>query len=663
MMIGKRLSGRYKIISPIGGGGMANVFLARDMILDRDVAVKILRIDLADESNLIRRFQRETQSATSLVHPNIVGIYDVGEENDLHYIVMEYVEGMDLKQYIQEKHPIPFEETVEIMKQIVSAISAAHKYHIIHRDIKPQNILIDHDGVVKITDFGIAMALSETSITQTNSLVGSVHYLSPEQARGGMATQKSDIYSLGIVLYELLSGQVPYDGESAVSIAIKHLQGSIPSVRQANPAIPQSLENIIIKATVKDPTSRYQSADEMEADLETCLNEERLNEPKFIPRTDDGDTKTIPIIATKNAMRNLDDTVTQTANAEELPTEEEKLDEKKPKKKMSKKKKIFWIVLAVILLFAGIILTLWLLGKNPTEFEIPDVTNKTEAQAISKLQKDGFTIGRTIEKNSDSVKEGNVISTDPEAGEMKEKGTRVSIYISIGSKKVTMEDYSGRSYEDTEKVLQEQGFKTVSKKEEYSDSVEKGMIISQTPTAGTEVVAKDTDVELTVSRGQAPITLKDLRGYNQTALDDYAASIGITIETSEENSDSVDKGQVISQSPTAGTSINAGSTVKVVISKGPKEKEVKSVTKTITIPYGEAEDNKDDENNDSPEAKHIKIFIEDKNHSMSTPYRELDITKDTSVTITFEIEEGSKGSYKVVRDDATIDEGTVDYPN
>ncbi|WP_088838967.1 MULTISPECIES: Stk1 family PASTA domain-containing Ser/Thr kinase [unclassified Listeria] len=660
MMIGKRLSGRYKILSPIGGGGMANVFLAHDMILDRDVAVKILRIDLADESNLIRRFQREAQSATSLVHPNIVGIYDVGEENDLHYIVMEYVEGMDLKQYIQEKHPIPFDEAVEIMKQIVSAISAAHKYHIIHRDIKPQNILIDHDGVVKITDFGIAMALSETSITQTNSLVGSVHYLSPEQARGGMATQKSDIYSLGIVLYELLSGQVPYDGESAVSIAIKHLQGSIPSVRETNPAIPQSLENIIIKATAKDPAARYQSAEEMEEDLETCLNEDRLNEPKFIPNTDDGDTKTIPIIATKNAMRNLDDTVTQTPLAEEEAIKEGDADGKKPKKKMSKKKKIFWIVFGVILLFAGIILTLWLLGKNPTEFEVPDVSGKTESQAISLLQKEGFTIGRTIEKNSDSVKDGDVINTDPEAGEMKEKGAKITLYVSIGSKKVTMEDYSGRSYEDTETVLKEQGFKSVSKKEEYSDTVEAGMIISQSPAAGTDVVAKDTDVELMVSRGKAPITLKDLRGYNQTALDDYASSVGITIQTTEQNSDTVEKGQVISQSPAAGTTINAGSTVNVVISKGPKEKAVKSVTKTIQIPYGDAGSGGD---GDSPKPKHVKIYIDDKNHSMSTPYRELDITENTSVTITFEIEEGSKGSYKILRDDETIDEGTVDYPN
>lgn len=415
MMIGKRLSDRYKILHAIGGGGMANVYLAHDIILDRDVAVKILRIDLADESNLIRRFQREAQSATSLVHPNIVSVYDVGEENDLHYIVMEHVDGMDLKQYIHENHPISYEKAVDIMLQIVSAVAIAHQHHIIHRDLKPQNILIDHDGVVKITDFGIAMALSETSITQTNSLLGSVHYLSPEQARGGMATQKSDIYSLGIVLYELLTGKVPFDGESAVSIAIKHLQADIPSAREQNPEIPQSLENIIIKATAKDPFLRYQNAEEMEKDLQTCLNKDRLNEPKYVFPTDDGDTKAIPIIATKDTMQNLDKTIVpegKVAAAEVVP--EEKKDKKK--KKMSKKKKIALIVSSVIIIFIIGILLLWLLGKSPDEVAVPDVSGKTEDQAVALLQKEGFVIGKTAEKNSDEVDEGKVINTDPEAG-------------------------------------------------------------------------------------------------------------------------------------------------------------------------------------------------------------------------------------------------------
>src|SRR3954447_6460663 len=280
MMIGKRLSGRYKILDMIGGGGMANVYLAHDMILDRDVAVKMLRLDFANDEEFIRRFRREAQSATSLAHPNIVNIYDVGEENDLYFIVMEYVEGQTLKQYIQQNSPIQVEETIEIMEQLTSAISHAHQNHIVHRDIKPQNILVDRFSNVKITDFGIAMALSATSITQTNSVLGSVHYLSPEQARGGMANKKSDIYSLGIVMFELLTGRLPFSGESAVSIALKHLQSETPSPRRWNPAIPQSVENIILKATAKDSFHRYSSVEEMEQDINTALDPERLYEQK-----------------------------------------------------------------------------------------------------------------------------------------------------------------------------------------------------------------------------------------------------------------------------------------------------------------------------------------------------------------------------------------------
>ncbi|EIN1026761.1 Stk1 family PASTA domain-containing Ser/Thr kinase [Listeria monocytogenes] len=653
MMIGKRLSDRYKILHAIGGGGMANVYLAHDIILDRDVAVKILRIDLADESNLIRRFQREAQSATSLVHPNIVSVYDVGEENDLHYIVMEHVDGMDLKQYIHENHPISYDKAVDIMLQIVSAVAIAHQHHIIHRDLKPQNILIDHDGVVKITDFGIAMALSETSITQTNSLLGSVHYLSPEQARGGMATQKSDIYSLGIVLYELLTGKVPFDGESAVSIAIKHLQADIPSARAQNLEIPQSLENIIIKATAKDPFLRYQNAEEMEKDLQTCLNQDRLNEPKYIFPTDDGDTKAIPIIATKDTMQNLDKTIVpegKVAAAEVAP------EENKGKKKMSKKKKIALIVSSVIIIFIIGILLLWLLGKSPDEVAVPDVSGKTEDQAVALLQKEGFVIGKTAEKNSDEVAEGKVINTDPEAGEMKEKGTKINLFVSIGSKKITMDDYTGRSYTDTKALLEEQGFNNISSEEAYSSEVEKGLIISQTPTQGTDVVAKSTDVKFVVSKGAEPISLKDLRGYTKTAVEDYASPLGLKVSSKEENSNTVEKGQVISQSPSAGTAMNPGDTIEIVISAGPKEKQVKEVTKTFNIPYTPS----DEEN---PQPQKIQIYIQDKDHSMTSAYREMSITQNTSVEITFQIEEGSSAGYKIISDDKVIDEGTVPYPN
>lgn len=653
MMIGKRISNRYKILESIGGGGMANVYLAHDIILDRDVAVKILRIDLADESNLIRRFQREAQSATSLVHPNIVGVYDVGEENDLHYIVMEYVEGMDLKQYIHEHYPIPYEKTVDIMLQILSAVKVAHQHQIIHRDLKPQNILIDKQGNVKITDFGIAMALSETSITQTNSLLGSVHYLSPEQARGGMATQKSDIYALGIVLYEMIMGKVPFDGESAVSIAIKHLQTTVPSVKEQNPDIPQSIDNIILRSTAKDPFLRYQSIEEMEKDLRTALDPERKNEAPFVFKEDNEVTKTIPIIPA-NIMQNIEDTKVSEPEAAKTPPE-------KPKKKKNRKK-IFWITFIVILLFAALIGVLWYLGKQPTTVEVPNVSNQTESSAISNLEAQGFNVNKTIEKNSDKIEEGKIISTDPKAGKKVEKGSRINLYISVGSKKITLEDYTGKSYDTVKKTLDEQGFRSVSSQEAYSDEQDKGMIISQNPLANQDVVAKDTDISFVVSKGPEPVLLANLSGFTKKAAEDYAKTNQLEISSSEEYSDSVPEGQVISQKPSAGTSMAKGDNISVVISKGEKEKQVKTVSKDFTIPYKE-EDNSDDEaDDDQPKQEHVQIFIEDKNHTYSSVFRELDITKDTSVTINFDIEEGSKAKYRIVREKETVDEGTVDYP-
>ncbi|HJV31424.1 MAG TPA: Stk1 family PASTA domain-containing Ser/Thr kinase, partial [Bacillales bacterium] len=336
MLIGKRINGRYKILDMIGGGGMANVYLAHDMILDRDVAVKMLRLDLTNDDDFIRRFHREAQSATSLNHPNIVNIYDVGEEKDLYYIVMEYVDGQTLKQYIQSHSSLRVEEAISIMSELTSAIAHAHQNHIVHRDIKPHNILIDRNGKVKITDFGIAMALSSTSITQTNSVLGSVHYLSPEQARGGMANKKSDIYSLGIVMFELLTGRLPFSGESAVSIALKHLQSETPSVRRWNPSIPQSVENIVLKATAKDPFHRYKNVEEMGEDIRTALLPERLHEPKFMIPIDNDATKAIPIITNDRPLQNLDETMVHQQHEKVSPNGKDSAKNGKDKKKRKK---------------------------------------------------------------------------------------------------------------------------------------------------------------------------------------------------------------------------------------------------------------------------------------------------------------------------------------
>ncbi|HZG74122.1 MAG TPA: Stk1 family PASTA domain-containing Ser/Thr kinase, partial [Chondromyces sp.] len=387
MLIGKRLNGRYKILEMIGGGGMANVYLARDIILERDVAIKVLRLDFANEEEFIRRFQREAHSGTSLVHSNIVNIYDVGEEENINYIVMEYVDGLTLKQYIQQYSPIEVEKALDIMKQLVSAIAFAHHHSIIHRDIKPQNILIDRNGTVKITDFGIAMALSATSITQTNAVLGSVHYISPEQARGGIATRKSDIYSLGIVMFELLTGRLPFSGESAVSIALKHLQSETPSLRRWQPDIPQSVENIVLKATAKDPRIRYNHAEEMLEDLETALDPERVNEPKFIIPIDDEATKAIPVITNEHQPKELDHTiVAQKSGLSDEQTKEISV----PKKK---KKWPLFMGIFLFLILAGLAAVFVPSMLGPKELEIPDVSGKTLDEAISSIMTKGFIVG------------------------------------------------------------------------------------------------------------------------------------------------------------------------------------------------------------------------------------------------------------------------------
>lgn len=650
MLIGKRISGRYKIIKVIGGGGMANVYLAHDMILDRDVAVKVLRLDFADEDEFIRRFQREAQSATSLAHSNIVNIYDVGEEGNIYYIVMEYVDGMTLKQYIQQNHPISVEKTLDIMQQLTSGLSHAHYNHIIHRDIKPQNILIDHEGTVKITDFGIAMALSATSITHTNAVLGSVHYLSPEQARGGMATKKSDIYSLGIVMFELLTGRLPFFGESAVSIALKHLQSETPSPRRWNPDIPQSVENIVLKATAKDPFLRYNNVDEMEKDLETALDPDRLQEPKFVIPEDEEATKAIPVITDHDINSSGDETVIHPNSSDNNP-------EKKEKKKKKPRKKLLWIIgsiitLALLLVLLFTIILPAVLGAKIVN--VPDVSGKEYDDAVLALVDAGLEVGETIETPDEEFKEGEVIKTSPKAGREVKKGSVIDIYLSTGEEKFVMSDYTGRPYEDILTLLNDEDFKEIRKEMVTSDE-EPGTIIEQDPSPGSEVVPSETTVTFTVSQGAERITLRDLRGYNKKGLESYEESTGLTIDSSaEEYSNEVDAGLVISQEPAAGTELKKGDTVKVVISKGEKEIPPKTVTKEITIPYEPAEKGKSQE---------VRIFIEDMNHSMTVPAEIFLINSNVKREIQLKVEKDKKAGYKVVRDNTVILEEEVPYPN
>lgn len=651
MLIGKRINDRYKIKQFIGGGGMANVYLAKDMILERDVAIKILRLDFANDDELIRRFHREAQSATSLVHSNIVNIYDVGEENNIYYIVMEYVEGETLKQYIQRNHPIPIEKIVDIMTQIASAVSHAHQNNIIHRDIKPQNILIDHQGNVKITDFGIAIALTSTTITHTNSVLGSVHYISPEQARGGVAMKKSDIYSLGIVLFEMLTGKLPFSGESAISIALKHLQDETPHPRQWNPSIPQSVENIILKATAKNPLYRYDSVEELKEDLRTCLDPSRINEPLFTLPVDEEQTKAIPVIKNENSFSDIQETIVNETDNEKVK-QDESLDKKKKKKRKWPKILILLSVLIITLIVLSITVFPQIFG--PKDIVVPDVTNKPLEEAIEELEEARFTISETIEMPDDDIKENYVIKTNPSAGRTKVEGSEVVIYVSSGKERIKLADYTGEQYEEVLQKLKDEGlkFKNIEINQVYDES-EPGTIIKQLPEDGEEVIPEETELIFTVSLGEETFVLDDLTQYSENALKNYAESRNIKIEVSDqEYHDTIPEGLVIRQSPEPGTKLKKNDLVKVIVSKG---KEQLPVTKQIDLSIVYTGDM------EVGEPQQVQIFIEDMNHDFSEPYHSFEMRESTTMQIELTIAPGTTGRYQVVVDGQVVRESDVPY--
>ena len=645
MLIGKRISGRYKLEKHIGGGGMSNVYQAHDMILDRDVAIKILRYDFSSEEDMHRRFQREALSVTSLTHDNIVTIYDVGEDGDIHYIVMEHVKGKTLKEYIAEHAPVSPAKAVQIMKQLLSAIEHAHDHHIIHRDIKPQNILLDEEGNVKVTDFGIAMALSATSFTQTNSVLGTVHYLSPEQARGGTATRKSDIYALGIVLFELLTGQLPFKGESAVSIALKHLQAETPSVRAINPAIPQSLENVVLRATAKKPEDRYASVKEMHEHLVQSLHPERMNEEKYMPSVDDDATKVMPVIKQPIPV----DSLAETRKLTDTPEPQEK-----PKKKKKKTGLIIASILGALLLIALIVVVAFPGLFKPDKVAVPDVTNMTVEEATEELEANGFIVGEVREDFSDEVEQDRIIRTTPEAGRMRDLETEITLYVSQGPELVEMNNYVGRSVEQVRPLVSDQ-FKSLTENEEFSEQPA-GTILAQQPEAGEEVNPVETDLVLTISKGPDLQQVQDLRGYNKRALDAYEESSGFVINSSTtENSSEVPAGEVIRQDPAAGTRLEPGSTITVVLSSGPKAAATKLYVVSVEIPYEEPEEGQE------PEPKNVKIFVQDKTRTLAEPIEEFEITETVSRRLQLEIEEGMQGAYRIEIDNVVVEQETIDY--
>lgn len=637
MKPGYELNHRYKIIESLGEGGMANVYLAHDLVLDRDVSVKLLRLDLRDDPSTKRRFEREAMAATQLNDPHIVGVYDVGEEHGIQYMVMEYVKGTDLKNYIHDHYPIPLPQVIDIMEQVLSAVQTAHANGIIHRDLKPQNILIDENKNIKITDFGIAMAASQNSMTQTNSLLGSVHYLSPEQARGSIATPQSDIYSLGIILFELLTGQVPFEGETAVSIALKHFRDEIPSVRKFNPQIPQPLENVVYRATAKHPCDRYHDVEAMAADLQTSLDPSRADEPKFVvgQRSSNEETKVLDLDAIKEAA-NLDET-----SDEKVDDDTKQLTatrQSRMKRSIQRHPIRKWAVILVLLVVAIGIGTGLYMHRSVS---VPDVEGLTAAQAEKKLQANHLRLGKVTEKSSQTVAKNHVVKV---AGNQRHAhaGQSIDLVVSRGVKTWKMADYVGDGYSDTADELRDKGF-VVKQTKKYSDTVATGKVIKQSVNAGTTINPSQQTVTLTVSTGKKQVTIPSFKGKDVSEVQDFANKHQLQLTTTQKNSTTVATNHVIQQTPKAGSKLTHGDTLTVQIASNSNE--LRTTNIQINIPF---------DGNGGKKENRVQVYIRDAYHNLTMEYEDITINQETTINVPFTLRNGQTGAYRVIRNGQTI---------
>lgn len=660
-MIGRIIAGRYEFVKYLGGGGMSNVYLAKDKILNRDVAVKVINIPPYEKEKAVERFEREVQNTTILSHSNVVNVLDVEEDDNCYYLVMEYIEGPTLKEYLCKEGKLSADEAVEMTLQILKGIAHAHHHRIIHRDIKPQNILMTKNGTLKILDFGIARALSETALTETNHVMGSVQYLSPEQAKGQSTDESSDIYSIGIVLYELLTGHPPFNGETPVSVAIKHIQEELPSIRKERPSIPQSIENVIMKATRKEKSLRYRDTNEMYYDLLTALDDERKDE---LPRYDsDSDTKTMPVIKADEEESDTktvpNATTQQNANAQQQNTETNK-----PKRKRNK-----WLIVFVpILLLCMLVGAIGFALTAPKYVDVPNLLGKSRGEALALIDEKGLSKGKITEAYSNSFKEGEVMKVTPKVGSKVKEMTKVDLVISQGVKTFTVEDYVGKSADKTKKQLEKQGFESVRIKEQYDKAVN-GTVINQNIEPGSKVVPKDTMIILTKSIGVKQEYVKDYTGEEISKATSELEALGFKVEQSEVESDEpVDT--IVKQSFKDGQ-LPVESTIYFDVSKGEdkdsdsdksddKDKNDdnndnardKTYTQSVYIPFT---------GSDSKKGQKVEIFVKDKSNDIKKVADSFTIKKDTTRSINFTIPKGESAEYRVEVDGKEIESNTIHY--
>ncbi len=558
---GSKINDRYQIIKTLGEGGMANVYLAHDTILDRNVAVKVLRGDLAGDEKFVRRFQREALSASSLSHPNIVEMYDVGEDDGGYYIVMEYVDGKTLKQVLKQRGHLSVSEVVDIMLQVTDGMAHAHDAYIIHRDIKPQNIMILPNGMIKITDFGVATALNSTQLTQTNSVMGTVHYLPPEQASGKGSTIRSDIYSMGIMMYELLTGLVPYKGDNAVEIALKHLKEPLPSVRKTYPSIPQSIENIIIKATAKNPKNRYVDARSMYEDLKTALDDSRKDEKRYVypyPENDLEETKAL-------------DKELETLKKAKKEKVEEKVDEEVENKKTNKTLIVLVSIFTALVLIVTVALNK-LLGQKEETIVIPDVSGKEPLEASNELTDLGFNVNPEYQYVvSDTIEEGLVVNTSPAIGAKTKTTREVTIYVSSGEGTYIVEDFTGQNYLVAQGIIETKcECNVIIETEKVSEDkkVKEDTVLRTIPAAGE---SSKLGSQITIVIPEVEYKYPDFtKGYTISAVEDFAKKHELKLEYKYQETSSVSEGTILKQSRAAGSVVTPGATLVITVAKAPE---------------------------------------------------------------------------------------------
>ncbi|WP_245608239.1 Stk1 family PASTA domain-containing Ser/Thr kinase [Salinicoccus luteus] len=648
-MIGRIVSDRYEVMKYLGGG-MSSVYLARDIILDREVVVKLIKVDHQNREKSKARFQREVESTIHLAHPNIVSVLDVDESEEYHLLVTEVVHGPTLKEYIRDNHPVPLEEAIRISEMTLRGIKHAHNAGIIHRDIKPQNILMNEAQQIKITDFGIAKALSDTKMTETNQVMGSVQYISPEQAKGQKTDERTDIYSFGIVLYELLTGTLPFDGETAVSVALKHISEPLPDILHHR-QVPEDLAHIVYKCTNKDPYDRYRQVDEILHDLNDFKEGRALD--KAPPGRDE--QKTV-------------ETAAVIPDAHEAEDEEEGI----PRKR--RWRALLWTV-PLFLVMAALLMAGFMLWQGSSTVVMPDMQEMTMEEAEPLLEENDLILGEITEEYNNTFEADRIVETSPKADNEVEKGSTVDFVVSMGEEPYVMEDFTGDQYNSVRSTIDAIGFSSVEIDEVYDDS-EPGTVLSQSIEAGDEVDPAAEALRLEVSQGLETVEVLDYTGQPYETAESELTEQGFNVEVIQEAySGEVESGHVISQDPSYGNFV-PGSPIRMIVSLGEEPPDEKQFAKEITIPYeseADAEEEPTEEENgdeaegegseeeDAAEAKTVEIYVDDKDNSMDEVFDTLEITEDTEYTLNLIIQEGGTASYRIEVEGETVREEEIPY--